>query len=108
MYQKRKTTNKNNIFSILKRLIYILIICFLIFSIYRIKLSNDSFGEKHIKKDIEIESLNNSINSENTRNKELENKDKTLNSNENIEELARDLFGYIKPDETIIKPKNNE
>ena len=104
MSQKVKT-KKNKFKTIFRRIIYLCIIVLLGFlCLYVNDLNNksDIDNKKYLS---EIESLENAIKHENEQNKELINRKNTINSDENIENIAREQFGFIKSDEIILKPE---
>lgn len=102
---QRVKNKKTKFKTIFRRIIYICIIFilgFLCLYINDLNKKSDIDNKKYIS---EIESLENAIKHENDQNKELINRKNTINSDENIENIAREQFGFIKSDEIILKPE---
>ncbi len=90
---------------ILFRIICLIAIVVLSVLIYKFKDYKDSIDYQIKIKEEHIDILNNDINIENQKTEELKDRKNTINSNNNIEKIARDEFGYIKQNEIILKPK---
>lgn len=92
---------------ILFRIVCLIVIVVLSFLIHRFKNYKDNITYEIKIKEEHIDILNNDIDIENQKTEELHDRKNTINSNNNIEKIARDEFGYIKNNEIILKPENN-
>ena len=104
MMQKinRKKTIKRFFFRLLC-IIVTVVFSFLVRKVFAEKKIID----KQVKKNNQIiHDLNNQIELEDDKYDELTDQKNTINSNNNIEKIAREQFGFIKSDEIILKPKN--
>lgn len=90
---------------ILFRIICLIAIVVLSILIYKFKNYKDNIDYQIKIREEHIDILNNDINIENQKTEELKDRKNTINSNNNIEKIARDEFGYIKQNEIILKPK---
>ena len=100
-----KKNQKNNDFKIiLRRTICIVVI--VVSTVIYIFMSNlykklDKENKFSLR---QIESLEDSIVYANDKKDQLVDRKNTINSDENIEAIAREQFGFIKDDEIILKP----
>lgn len=73
-----------------------------------LKQSEQNVLKEQNRQSAVIESLEQAITLEDLRTEDLNKKKEKANSDENIEEIAREQFGFIKSGEIVIKPNKNE
>lgn len=81
-----------------------IIVIMIVALFYIYNLNNNLFLEHKIE-DAKIESLQAEIEKEDDRSSLLKEKINSSSSNQNIEQVAREEFGFIKGDEIIIRPQ---
>ena len=75
-----------------------------IIAIIYVKQTNQSIIKEQERQAAVIESLEQAITLEDLKTEALNKKKEKANSDENIEEIAREQFGFIKSGEIVIKP----
>lgn len=99
--------NKKSAFKqIVLRILCIIVISVFVFLINKIMVEKNIIEQQVNRNSQTIYDLNHQIELEDMKNDELNDKKNTINSNNNIEKIAREQFGFIKSDEIILKPED--
>ena len=99
--------NKKSAFKqIVLRILCIIVISVFVILINKIMVEKNIIEQQVNRNSQTIYDLNHQIELEDMKNDELNDKKNTINSNNNIEKIAREQFGFIKSDEIILKPED--
>ena len=102
----QRENKKSSIKQIILRFFCIVVILVFVFLINKIIIEKNNVEMQVRLNNQTMYDLNHQIELEDMKTDELNDKKNTINSNNNIEKIAREQFGFIKSDEIILKPKS--